>query len=120
MINNIPLIIENDGLLSKQQISALHWAAVGKTAYETASILGCSQRTVKGYLADLYETFNVSNKAQLIAQAFARGYLRAANLLLLIAVINSSSNINNEQLRARRLRKEHPAFIEIVNNEDWL
>lgn len=119
MINNISLTIENDGLLTEKQSSALLWTAVGKTIYETAIIIECSPSTIKSKLSELYETFNVSNKAQLIAQAFARGYLRAINALILTAIISGSPQFNDDLQRARRFKKQGQTNSISINTEDW-
>jgi len=94
---NIPIETANPaGLLTPRQTEALHYAALGKTCAEAGCIMSCSERTAKEHLTNLYHKFNVHNRAQLIAQAFAKGYLKAGHALLLALALSSAFNTQDD------------------------
>jgi len=62
-----------DGGLSAREREVLLWAARGKTAWETAQILGLSVKTVDFHLGSCRRKLGVASKAQLVALAVARG-----------------------------------------------
>ncbi|HRK65964.1 MAG TPA: LuxR C-terminal-related transcriptional regulator [Hyphomonas sp.] len=51
----------------------LLWAARGKTSWETAQLLGLSERTVKFYLSRACDRLNVKNKTHAVAIALTHG-----------------------------------------------
>jgi LuxR family transcriptional regulator len=55
--------------LTDKQRRVLHWASEGKTAQETAIILGLSAATVEKHLRLARETLDVQTTAQAIAKA---------------------------------------------------
>jgi DNA-binding CsgD family transcriptional regulator len=55
--------------LAQRQIEILQWAASGKTEWETASICGISQRTVKYHLAGAITKLGAVNKVHAVAKA---------------------------------------------------
>lgn len=55
--------------LSPRESECLRWASVGKTSWETASILGVSERTVNFHLGNAFAKLNVNNKQAAVAQA---------------------------------------------------
>ncbi len=61
--------------LSGREREALLWAAQGKTAWETASILGISPKTVEFHLANCGRKLGTTAKAQTILAAARRGLL---------------------------------------------
>ncbi len=61
--------------LSGREREVLLWAAQGKTAWETASILGISPKTVEFHLANCGRKLGTSAKAQTILAAARRGLL---------------------------------------------
>lgn len=66
--------IESKGTprLTPRETQALQWAARGKTAWETASILGLKERTVEFYLRNACSKLRVVTKAQAVAKAVQR------------------------------------------------
>lgn len=103
MIQNIPITTANPNrLLTPKQEETLGYTALGKTCEEAASIMSCSPRTVKAHRIALFEKFNVHNQAQLIAQAFAKGYLKAGHTLLLLLAIFASTGV--DEYRTQRYR----------------
>ncbi len=52
------------------------WFAAGKNAWETAQILGISEKTVRHQIEHLRRKMNVVNVAQMIAEAFRLGIIR--------------------------------------------
>lgn len=64
---NEEMTVENCNLnLRKREIDVLNYISKGKTAKETANILGLSPRTVERYLANAKERLNCFSKSQLI------------------------------------------------------
>lgn len=55
--------------LSSREIECLLWAADGKTADETAKILGCRERTVRFHLGNAAEKLGTSGKLSTIVRA---------------------------------------------------
>lgn len=68
------LPIERDQLTARER-ECLLWAAEGKTASETAIILGISERTVVFHLQNVVQKLNVTNRSQAVARAIACGYI---------------------------------------------
>ena len=62
-------------LLSKREQECLYWAAQGKSAVETASILALQPETVRTYLKALLKKLQADNKPQAIAIAYETGLL---------------------------------------------
>ncbi len=62
-------------LLSKREQECLYWAAKGKSAVETASILALQPETVRTYLKALLKKLQADNKPQAIAIAYETGLL---------------------------------------------
>jgi len=60
-------------LLTSRETQVLEWAAKGKTAWEVATILSISERTVKFHLTNIYQKLNVINRQQAIAKALHSG-----------------------------------------------
>lgn len=55
--------------LTRREVQVLQWAARGKTAWETGSILGLKERTVAFYLRNACSKLRVATKTQAVAQA---------------------------------------------------
>lgn len=60
-------------VLSAREREVLLWAVRGKTAWESAAILGLSARTVEFHLANCRRKLGVVTKAQMVARAVAGG-----------------------------------------------
>jgi LuxR family transcriptional activator of bioluminescence operon len=61
--------------LTPRERECLLWAAEGKTSWETAQILGISERTAIFHLRNVIEKLNVSSRQQAIARAVAQGLI---------------------------------------------
>lgn len=61
--------------LTQRERECLLWAAEGKTAWETAQILGISERTVIFHLQNVGEKLGCNNRQQTIARAIAQGLI---------------------------------------------
>jgi LuxR family transcriptional activator of bioluminescence operon len=61
--------------LTPRERECLLWAAEGKTSWETAQILGISERTVIFHLRNVTEKLNVSSRQQAIARAISQGLI---------------------------------------------
>lgn len=55
--------------LSRREIEVLEWAARGKSAWETGTILGLSEKTVYFYLRNAADKLGVRSKTQAVARA---------------------------------------------------
>lgn len=61
--------------LTPRERECLLWAAEGKTTWDTAHILGISERTVIFHLQNAARKLDVANRAQAVARAVAQGYV---------------------------------------------
>ncbi|MDX3906423.1 MAG: helix-turn-helix domain-containing protein [Pigmentiphaga sp.] len=61
--------------LSARESECLRWASVGKTSWETALILGVTERTVNFHLGNAFGKLKVNNKQAAVAQAILQGLL---------------------------------------------
>lgn len=61
--------------LSKREREVLSWAANGKSAWETAQLLGLTEATVKSYLANACRKLGAQNKVHAVALSIAHGLL---------------------------------------------
>lgn len=59
--------------LAPREKEVLFWAAQGKTSWETATLLGLSDKTVKAYLGNAFRRLAVQNKTQAVALCMAQG-----------------------------------------------
>ncbi len=62
--------------LSDRELDCLRWAAMGKTAWETAELLNISDRTVVFHLRNAKSKLGVFNKHHAVAKALQMGILR--------------------------------------------
>lgn len=62
-------------LLSPRQTLCLQWAAAGKTSWETARIVGITERTVNFHLQAACARLGVNRRSAAVATAQARGWL---------------------------------------------
>jgi len=69
------LDMQSDVRLSERERECLLWVSVGKTAWETAAILGRSQRTVEFHLTNAIRKLNAANKVHAAAIAIRNGIL---------------------------------------------
>jgi len=68
----------NDALpsaLTKRERECLIWCAEGKTSWETAQILGITERTVIFHLRNVSGKLGVTNRQQAVARAAVRGII---------------------------------------------
>jgi DNA-binding CsgD family transcriptional regulator len=61
--------------LTEREREVLSWSAAGKTAKETAIILGLSPRTVEDHMRRIAERLGTVNQAHSVAEAIRRGLL---------------------------------------------
>jgi DNA-binding CsgD family transcriptional regulator len=62
-------------ILSRREHEALRWAADGKTAWETASIMHVAERTVNWHMDNVRAKLGVATRQQAVARALAWGLL---------------------------------------------
>lgn len=65
--------------LSDKQLDCMRWVAMGKTSWETAAILGISERTVNYHIDCVCRTLEVKGRQAAITALFFTGQLSAAN-----------------------------------------
>lgn len=98
---NTPICVDSrapNDISSKEATTLLHFA-MGKTTDEAALIDRVSTSTIKRRTEKLFDYFDVHNKTQLVAQAFAKGYLRAS---LMIALTVFGSSFDDQAIRNHR------------------
>lgn len=61
--------------LSSREREVMQWAANGKTAAETATIIGISERTVEFHVTNAVACLGATNKIQAVALAVAAGLI---------------------------------------------
>lgn len=59
--------------LTEREKESLKWLAAGKTNWEIAQILNCSERTVKYHVQNICQKFNVTNRHHAAIRAVALG-----------------------------------------------
>lgn len=64
-----------DAVLSEKELECLSWVSLGKTAWETAQIMGRSQRTVEFHLVNATRKLSASNKIHAAVIAVRRGLI---------------------------------------------
>ncbi|WP_242128028.1 LuxR C-terminal-related transcriptional regulator [Sphingobium sp. Sx8-8] len=64
--------------LSKREVECLHWAAIGKTDSEIATIIELSHATIRYHINRASEKLNAVNRAQTVFKAGQLGYLGAS------------------------------------------
>ena len=66
---------QNTLTLTPREQQCLHWSAQGKSAIETAEILGIKQETVRSYIKSFLKKLNADNKTQAVAIGYELGLL---------------------------------------------
>ena len=61
--------------LSPRECECLNWIAAGKTAWETAKIIGITESTVSFHVRNTIVKLNAKNRAQAVAVAMARSLI---------------------------------------------
>ncbi len=64
--------------ISGRELECLEWVSKGKTSWETATILGLSERTVNFHLLNACRKLNVYGRQAGVVQAMRLGYLDEA------------------------------------------
>lgn len=65
--------------LTEREIDCMCWAAAGKTSWETAVILGISERTVNFHLRNACSKLQAPNRRAAVAVALHKGILTTLN-----------------------------------------
>ena len=63
--------------LSERELQCLNWVATGKTSWETAAILGLSERTVNFHIKNACRKLNVYGRQAGVTQALRLGLLQS-------------------------------------------
>lgn len=70
---NIRSTARQDKVLSPRECEVMTWAAAGKTAWDTGSILRIAEDTVNKHVASAMRKLNVHTRAHAIAESIRRG-----------------------------------------------
>lgn len=70
---------EKRNILSPRECECLNWIAAGKTAWETAKIIGVTESTVSFHVRNTISKLNARNRAQAVAVAMARSLIDNPN-----------------------------------------
>ena len=62
--------------ITARELEVIHWAAEGKSNWEIGQILARSEKTVQHILASAQYKLDVTNRTQLVAEAFRTGLIR--------------------------------------------
>lgn len=89
-------------LLTKREAEVLLWTAEGKTAWETARILGMTEGTCRAHLARVLDKLHAANKPHAVARGFAFGILARKLVLALIAASSFGGVHDNQAARVPR------------------
>lgn len=68
-------LLFNPPALTPREQECLLWAAEGKTSWETAQILGISERTIVFHLQNASRKLNVTSRQQAVARAVSQGLI---------------------------------------------
>ena len=64
--------------LSERELECLEWVSLGKTSWETAIILGVSERTINFHLLNAAKKLNVYGRQAAVALALRQNLLHAS------------------------------------------
>lgn len=64
-----------EGRISTREREVLHWAALGKTAWETGAIIGLKELSVQAYLKNACIKLGAANKTAAVAAAIRAGII---------------------------------------------
>jgi DNA-binding CsgD family transcriptional regulator len=59
--------------LTTREMEVLHWIKEGKSTWESAQILGITERTVKYHLKNIFRKLDVNNRTQAVGRAIDQG-----------------------------------------------
>ena len=75
--------------LSGRELQCLNWVATGKTSWETAAILGLSERTVNFHIKNACRKLNVYGRQAGVTQALRLGLLQSPSSAVKTAAMNA-------------------------------
>ena len=75
--------------LSGRELQCLNWVATGKTSWETAAILGLSERTVNFHIKNACRKLNVYGRQAGVTQALRLGLLQSPSGAVKTAAMNA-------------------------------
>lgn len=64
--------------LTLREHEVLRWYAQGKTSWEIARILSCTEATVNFHFSNIRQKFSVSSRSAALVKAFEQGVLSPA------------------------------------------
>lgn len=69
------LIHQQKPVLTRCELECLKWSAVGKTSWETAKILLCTEATVNFHFSNIRRKMNVNSRRQAVVKAIRLGMI---------------------------------------------
>lgn len=78
------------GLLAEKELKTALAICSGMSGKETARALGCAPGTVKKSVERLFYKLGVSNRASMVAEAFRRGLISPASVLVIFLAAHSA------------------------------
>ena len=75
--------------LSGRELQCLNWVATGKTSWETAAILGLSERTVNFHIKNACRKLNVYGRQAGVTQSLRLGLLQSPSSAVKTAAMNA-------------------------------
>ncbi|MDX8346922.1 autoinducer binding domain-containing protein [Cognatiyoonia sp. IB215446] len=79
----------DDLRVSPREVQTLYWAACGKSAWETAKILGLSEGTVNQYLHSAARKLGAASKTHSVIRAIDAGVLRGSDPIQAVTALGS-------------------------------
>ena len=61
--------------LTQREVEVISWVAEGKSTWEIATILSCSERTIKFHISNLCRKLGAINRCQAISKAIVGGHI---------------------------------------------
>lgn len=69
--------VHHSPVLTQREIECLKWCAAGKSSWETAQILRCSEAVINFHFGNLRRKFQVTSRRQVVVKAIHCGILRS-------------------------------------------
>lgn len=73
-----PAILQQRPELTRCELECLKWSAVGKTSWETAKILLCTEATINFHFSNIRRKMNVTSRRQAVVKAIRLGMIHPA------------------------------------------
>lgn len=95
MIRANEIRVDQQKNLTRREAEVLLWTAEGKTAQDTAAILGCAEKTVNVHLQSATRKLGALNKTHAVARAMLMRILVPLLLIYGLLALRGSQKIND-------------------------